>query len=147
MNKTALKKYDDYCNDAGFRASKPRRLVYEIMLKNDKPLTAYEILEKLGAYIKNPKPPTAYRALEFLTHHGFVHRIESLNAYIPCAENHHHDGSQFLICTNCERVDEMHLCSIPPAIQHKAKDMNFTPQSWNCEIKGLCANCAPSHPA
>ena len=48
-----------------------------------KPLTAYEILEKL-----RPKgvsaPTTVYRALDKLVASAKVHRIESLNAFVAC---------------------------------------------------------------
>lgn len=138
----ALKSYDEYCKAHKIRASEPRRLVYEIILRNEKPLTAYEVLEKLGKSLQNPKPPTAYRALESLGEHGFIHRIESLNSYISCGENHQHSGSQFMICDHCGKVEEIHLCSVPESLSTQAKKQKFVTKSWNVELHGLCVSCA-----
>ncbi|MFP4312838.1 MAG: Fur family transcriptional regulator [Alphaproteobacteria bacterium] len=137
-----LKTYEAYCKDKGIRASKPREAVLGIIASAQKPLTAYEILERLGAILKNPKPPTVYRALESLSEHGFIHRIESLNAYIACDENHRHQGSQFLICDGCGQVDEIHLCSVPGGLQKQAAQRKFSTSHWNVELHGLCAHCA-----
>ncbi len=142
MSKTLLKAYDSYCAQNALRASEPRRYVLEIIGKANKPLTAYEILDALGAHIKSPKPPTVYRALDSLSEHGFVHRIESLSAYIACDENHRHQGSQFMICDSCGAVEEIHLCSIPAALTKQAGEKAFDIKYWNVELHGICARCA-----
>ena len=53
-----------YCEAHGYRYTDPRRHVLDILASSQKPMGAYDILEKLGQYIDNPKPPTAYRAIE-----------------------------------------------------------------------------------
>jgi Fur family transcriptional regulator, zinc uptake regulator len=140
MNKI-LEKYDAYCKAEKVRPSEPRRFVLNIIAGSDKPLTAYEILDMLGQYIKSPKPPTVYRALESLGEYGFIHRIESLNAYLACHENHRHNGSQFLICDSCRNVQEIHLCSIPESLQKQALSKDFSVRYWNVELHGLCTAC------
>lgn len=142
MSKKLLKTYEEYCKNHALRSSKPREAVLKIIGTSDKPLTAYEILDALSKVIKNPKPPTVYRALEALSEHGFVHRIESLNAYIACHENHRHNGSQFMICDTCGNVEEIHLCSVPESLQKQAANKNFTTNHWNVELHGQCNNCA-----
>lgn len=141
MSKNIFKAYEAYCKDNGVRTSKPREEVLKIIASSKKPLTAYEILDELAKIIKSPKPPTVYRALEALSEYGFVHRIESLNAYIACHENHRHSGSQFMICDNCGRVEEIHLCSIPESLQKQAAVKNFTTTHWNVELHGKCNKC------
>ncbi len=131
----------EYCADHKHRYTDPRRYVLEIIIRADKPLGAYDILQKLGLYLDNPKPPTAYRAIDFWVEQGFVHRIESLNAYVSCHAGHQHAGSQYLICDQCHTVEEIHLCSIPEKLSAKAKSKKFSPQSWNVEIHGLCSAC------
>ena len=127
--------------EKGVRLTDGRRAVLEIIASAPKPLGAYDVLEKLGAYIDNPKPPIAYRALEFLQENGFIHRIESLNAYITCCANHHHEGSQFMICDKCGDVEEAHLCSVPEALQLKTQSAGFKTRYWNVELHGLCVGC------
>lgn len=141
MSKNLLQSYETYCKDNGVRASKPREEVLKIIAAAAKPLTAYEILDELAKVITSPKPPTVYRALEALSEHSFVHRIESLNAYIACHENHRHSGSQFMICDNCGRVEEIHLCSVPESLQKQAAAKQFNTTHWNVELHGTCKDC------
>lgn len=137
-----LKIAQQYCQQQQQRFTDPRRYVLEILLASSKPLGAYDILQRLGDYLPNPKPPTAYRAIEFWQAHGFVHRIESLNAYIVCRAGHHHKGSQYVICELCNDVQEIHLCSIPSDLARAMQDKGFSAKYWNAEIHGLCQNCA-----
>ena len=140
--KAILKHFHQYCKSEGLRITPPREYVLEIIAGSKKPLTAYEILEALAQKIDSPKPPTAYRALEFLAEHHFIHRIESLNAYVSCGEDHKHSGSQFIICDSCGRVEEVHLCHIPKGLESQANDKGFTLSHWNAELHGLCGKCA-----
>lgn len=131
-----------YCDEHGLRLTEPRRQVYEIIIKADKPIGAYDILDQLKALSGSAKPPTAYRALDFLKDHHFIHRIESLNAYMDCAAGHRHGGAQFMICDGCGQVEEMHLCHLPEKILQKIEADHFTMRYWNLEIHGRCQNCA-----
>lgn len=142
MAHTLLENYDAYCKTNKVRPSEPRRFVLGIIAAAKKPLTAYEILDSLNAHIKSPKPPTVYRALESLSEYGFIHRIESLNAYLACHENHRHNGSQFLICGTCHKVEEIHLCSVPATLQKQAESKAFQVKYWNVELHGICGDCA-----
>ena len=142
MDKAELpKKFEDFCKRGGHRMTAPRVNVLEIIFQAKKPVTAYEILDLLGQKMDNPKPPTAYRAIEFLQKHSLIHRIESLNAYTPCHIGHKHKGSQFMICSDCGGVEETHLCDVPEPFKNAAKNKNFSIESWNLEIHGLCENC------
>lgn len=138
----ALKPAEQFCREHKHRFTDPRRLVLEIVSGADKPMTAYDILEALREHLNNPKPPTAYRALEFWQRHGFLHRIESLNAYVTCHAGHRHDGAQYLICEGCGDVQEIHLCSLPDALAQKAISHNFQHKYWNTEVHGLCGSCS-----
>lgn len=131
----------EYCLQKGFRFTEPRQFVLDIIARSKKPIGAYEVLEKLSKKLKNPKPPTAYRAIEFLSAHGFIHRIESLNAYIICQSDHLHKGSQFMICDQCGTVLETHLCDLPEPLVKKTRDAHFYLTRWNVELHGICQTC------
>ncbi len=138
---TIIKKAETYCEREGARMTDPRRYVLDIVSKTKRAMTAYDILESLGEYLDKPKPPTAYRAIEFWVDAGFLHRIESLNAYILCTAGHTHDGSQFMICDDCGDVTEAHLCHLPDSLDSKAKKDNFNVKRWSVELHGQCARC------
>ncbi len=137
----ALSALESFCKEYGHRFTKPRAVVLEIIQSSDKALGAYEILDLSAMPLSSPKPPTIYRALEFLQEHGFIHRIESLNAYVSCAAGHQHQGSQFMICTSCGRVEEAHLCHPPKDLTKKMGDKGFSLSHWNAELHGLCVDC------
>src|SRR5690606_40848727 len=98
---------------AGHRHERPRDLTrnQDLVLKTlnaaDAPLSAYDILDRLrGEGLRAPLQ--VYRALEKLIEQGLAHRLESVNAFVCCAQAHGHAGSTtgFAICGKCGRVDE-----------------------------------------
>ncbi len=133
-----------HCENEGLRLTEPRRHVLEIIAAHDKPVGAYDILAALAERMDRPKPPTAYRAIEFWIEQGFVHRIESLNAFVPCRSDHRHEGSQFMICDSCGTVIESHLCDLPKPLADKTRAAHFTMSRWNVELHGMCAKCRPA---
>lgn len=147
MIKHATQSLESYCASNGLRLTPPRMSAYRIVQGAKKPVTAYDVLELMGKTLKNPKPPTAYRALDFLVEHGFIHRIESLNAYVLCDVNHHHSGSQFMICDSCGKVEEVHLCSLPKGLQDKVDQEKFFLHHWNLELHGVCRKCGHENKA
>lgn len=144
--KQLIKKVEAFCEDEGIRFTEPRRHVLEIIASSETPLVAYDILAQLGKKLPNPKPPTAYRAIDFLTENGFIHRIESLNAFVICQTDHRHEGSQFLICDDCHKVTEAHLCHLPAPLSEKTKAEGFHMSRWNVELHGTCRDCARHAP-
>lgn len=146
MTKKAEKNFKNYCASNGLRITPPRLSAFKIVHTAKKPITAYDVLERMGKDIKNPKPPTAYRALDFLTQHGFAHRIESLNAYVSCRADHKHLGSKFTICDTCGTVEEVHLCEIPEMLSDELSDQDFCLNYWNIEVHGRCTKCREKSP-
>lgn len=141
MVKAVIKKASHFCEKNKHRLTEPRLAVIKIIASSTKPISAYEILEKLGKVKSNPKPPTVYRAIEFWQEAGFIHRIESLNAYVTCEAGHQHNGSQFMICDHCGMVIEKHLCEIPESLKDSTADDAFVPSRWYFEIHGICKKC------
>jgi len=125
----------------GVRFTEQRKLVYRIISKSRKPITAYEVLAKMEKDVENVKPPQAYRAIDFLIAQGLIHKIESLNSFVSCHAGHHHTGSQFMVCDTCHMVEEVHLCDLPQPLQKKIDHTGFQLTRWNTEIHGVCSDC------
>jgi Fur family transcriptional regulator, zinc uptake regulator len=142
--KSAISRAEDNCASSGVRLTPLRRRVLELVWKSHEPVKAYDILETLQFEKKRAAPPTVYRALEFLQQQGFVHKLESLNAYIGCGAPGHNNTSQFLICHKCGVVAELDDSEIGDLISSKADDLGFTPKQLTIEIKGLCNHCRPA---
>src|ERR1700730_1214168 len=74
------------CASKGLHLTPLRRQILAIVAEAPAPLGAYAIIEELSrAQHKAVAPPTVYRTLEFFLANGFLHKIESRNAYAPCA--------------------------------------------------------------
>ena len=108
-----------------------------------RPLSAYTVLQSL----KNEglKAPTQiYRALGQLAEHGLVHRLESLNAYVPCASASpcKDDLRAFAICDSCGQVDEFIVPSLNKFLGGWMKQNVFSLGSSTIELHGKCAVCS-----
>ena len=136
-----IKKAEKFCLKNNNRITLPRMEVLKIIDSSKCPIKAYEILTILGTTINNPKPPTVYRAIDFWLNNNFIHRIDSLNAYMTCKADHRHEGFQYMICDDCGKVIESHLCQLPKAVINSLKNKKFIPAKWNLEINGSCEDC------
>lgn len=145
MNDEALRKALDtaerLCARRGVRFTAQRRRVLELVCRAGRPVGAYEILEQLreGA---NAAPPTVYRALDFLLEQGLVHKLETLHAFIGCTHPEHPHASQFLICADCGRVNELESKTVAGSLQSIAQAAGFQPERPVVEVLGTCANCS-----
>jgi Fur family zinc uptake transcriptional regulator len=134
------------CSKNGTQLTSLRREVLDLILRAATPLTAYQLLDRLKSTRKSAVPPTIYRALEFLIENRLVHRIERLNAFVPCGEaDHDHADAQFLICHQCGAVTEIEDHNVSAALAQAAAARGFTPDRAIVELDGLCATCALPH--
>ncbi len=118
-----------------------RRRVLSLILEAEAPLTAYQLLDRLRETRKGAVPPTVYRALDFLMEQGLIHKIERLNAFIPCVESGHRHPVQFLICRQCGTVAEIEDHAAAQALEHAAEREGFHAHNTVVEIEGTCAAC------
>ncbi|HEX4293699.1 MAG TPA: Fur family transcriptional regulator [Rhizomicrobium sp.] len=121
-----------------------RRRVLEIVLESHKPVGAYDVLGHLARGGKRPAPPTVYRALDFLRAQGFVHRIDSRNAFVACFAPQTAHRSHFLLCRACGRAAEIENPMLDRALEAAAQAQGFAPEHETVEITGKCAECANS---
>lgn len=134
----ALAAAEARCAETQDRLTAPRRRVLELLLAADAPLKAYDLIAAYGASGEPAKPPTVYRALEFLERLGFAHRIESLNAYVPCRIQGGHVAA-FLICDCCGEAAEFEP-DFGPQLS-AAKAAGYEVRQVTLEARGLCAGC------
>jgi len=144
---TALATALTVCLERGLRLTPLRQRVLELVWQQHMPVGAYDLLDALRSDGRRADPPTVYRALEFLLENGFVHRIESLNAYVGCGEPKHAHSAQFLICGNCNRVAELEDPAISQIISEKADGLGFRISQQTIEVTGLCGECREHAPA
>lgn len=130
------------CERRGIRLTALRKRVLEMVATSDTPVKAYDLLDKLKLEHAGAAPPTVYRALDFLMEQGFVHRIESSNAYLSCPHPAHSHPSQFLICESCGVTMELEDAELDQRLFAQARAQGFKPSRQVVEIRGTCARCS-----
>jgi Fur family zinc uptake transcriptional regulator len=136
----------DHSHDHNLSPSNQK--VLDLLAKSDKPLSAYEILDKLRRFGFR-SPPTVYRALEYLQKHGFIHRLESLNSFVACQhkDDEHEHVSQFALCTSCGSVKELEDKSLVKIAKKLGQDFLAQVNKEVFELSGICHTCAANEQA
>ncbi|MEO8114111.1 MAG: Fur family transcriptional regulator [Phenylobacterium sp.] len=127
------------CEESQERLTPPRRRVLELLLKADAPQKAYDLIAAYGPAGEPAKPPTVYRALDFLERQGFAHRIESMNAYVPCRLDAEGHRAAFLICDCCGAAQEFEPDFAPQLAAANAA--GYAVRAVTLEARGLCPAC------
>lgn len=143
----ALDRADAVCATQGARLTALRREVLELVWRGHEPVGAYVLLDALKRTHPHAAPPTVYRALEFLTAHGLIHRIESLNAYIGCDHPERPHTGQFLLCAKCSAAAEIDDPSVTRALSKTAGGLGFAVLRQTVELSGLCPTCRDAAPS
>ena len=138
------------CQQRGLRLTPIRARVLGLIADGGKPLKAYDLLDQIteanrsdGEGAGAAAPTTVYRALDFLLANGFIHKLESVNAFVAC---HHPSTAQhsvpFLICDRCHSAVELEDEQVVAALDERARALGFVPQAQTLEVHGLCARCS-----
>jgi Fur family zinc uptake transcriptional regulator len=138
------------CHQRGLRLTPIRARVLGLVAEAGKPVKAYDLLEQIRLGNSSDSegagaaaPPTVYRALDFLLANGFIHKLESVNAFVAC---HHPSTAQhsvpFLICDHCHSAVELEDKAVVAALDERARALGFVPQAQTLEVHGLCARCS-----
>ena len=130
------------CSERGLRLTDIRARVLGLVADAGKPIKAYDLLDKVreGEGAGAAAPPTVYRALDFLLANGFIHKLESVNAFVAC---HHPNAAEhsapFLICDGCHKAVELEDEHVVATLDAQARALGFSPQTQTLEVHGLCA--------
>lgn len=129
------------CAERGRRLTPIRRKVLELLLRQDRSLKAYELLEEMRSVHPGAAPPTVYRALDFLVEEGLIHRLDAVNAWSAC---HHAEGEPhdlLVVCTCCGTVAELSDPEINRLLAQRISHTGYVLATHETEIRALCPQC------
>ena len=140
---------EQHCKARGSRLTPKRKKVLFGLVKSDRALSAYELIDVYKAEFGEDMPPmSVYRILEFLREESLVHRLALNKKYVACAHiacEHDHEASQFLICRECSAVKEIMLEDATVIeLKDSIADAGFHLASPKLEINCVCNACAVS---
>jgi Fur family zinc uptake transcriptional regulator len=135
-----IKRAEEYCLQQGVRLTEGRRSILERVASSRHPVKAYDLIAASSGGQK-PMPPLVYRALDFWTAHGFMHRIESLNAYTACTHPGCGHECQIFVCSKCGRVSEICDDKLSRQVHSNALSQGFELEHLRIEASGRCPDC------
>lgn len=124
------------------QASMRQAEILDVLRSQEKPMTAYQVLEELQTGEPDIAPPTVYRALAALTDQGRAHRLESIKAFVPCRCDHTESLPVLSICDDCGSVEEHDGTPLIPTLRSLTEKSAFCPKRHIIEIHGHCRVCA-----
>ncbi len=141
-NNKLLEQAKAVCLKRGARFTPAREQVFLLLCQQEGAIGAYDLLDELKTTDPSAKPATIYRALDFLSKQGFVHKIESINAFVMC---HHFSECnhpvQLFICDQCDNVEEVQSSNLDLALRSMADASGFTISHQIVEAHGTCKAC------
>ena len=117
------------------------QIIFSIIKKSKKTLTAYEILDKFSK-TKKVQPMTIYRSLNNLISRGLIHKSNFNKTYLLCNHPHEKNHNTILaICKKCGISEEL-AAKIDFSQSQRKKVKKFDMQNFDTEIFTNCKQCS-----
>jgi Fe2+ or Zn2+ uptake regulation protein len=125
---------------AGYRVTRPRRAVAELVADHDGHFTAADIVVDARRRRPGIGRATVFRTLDLLAEVGAVERVDlpdGGHAYVGCEPSHHHH----LICTSCGRSTDVADCGMREVAREVERRSGYAVASHRLELFGTCPDC------
>ena len=125
---------------SGYRVTRPRRAVWDVLLSASRHLTVEEITGELGARGEEVDLASVYRALGVFEELGLA-RVSRLGDDAGRWEVAHSDEHFHLVCDRCGAVDH-HVGSLVAQIRdHLEAGHGFETRTVDLVVHGHCERC------
>ena len=125
----------------GFRITRPRMIVMDILNRADVPLTPSGIYQKTLKTGNNIGMVSVYRALDIFLCCNLIRRVhldDGCHGYVVATPGHHHT----IVCRRCRATIEFSGTEdLSVLFMHVEKDTGFTIDDHLLQLFGLCKNC------
>lgn len=124
-----MEEIEEKLSEAGYKITKPRKLILGELFSNKKPVSAQELFKK----IKKVDQVSVYRVLGLLEDLGIVNAetLDKEKVYCLSGSPHHH-----ILCRKCGDVEKFEC-------KHNFSHYkNFTNIHHQMILTGICAECA-----
>ena len=130
----------------GYKATKPRKLVLEVLAGTKKPLSPYDIQAILRTRGKHLNHVTIYRILDLLCRLNLAHRMLSGGGFVKCSLDAGEGCHRFMVCQNCGAIREFADQGLCQGENEFARDLGFHTEHHLSEFSGLCSRCYRKQP-
>ena len=123
----------------GLKVTQPRVALLSVLADAKHPLRAQDIAGALPDGTADTA--TVYRSMNALVAKGIVRRID-LDATAKFFELDRGDDHHHLVCTKCQKIEDVHACEVDEISQRVLSGSSFSHISHhNLEFFGLCNSC------
>lgn len=134
-----------FLKNRGFKITRGRKLIIEIIATQDAPISPLVLLERLHGKNLLLNKTTVYRELEFLVKQNIVKEIqfgERNKRYEIKSKLHHHH----IVCNKCKKVEEIASDTLEKKLDLLEKEIfqikNFQGINHSLEFFGTCNRCS-----
>jgi Fur family ferric uptake transcriptional regulator len=125
----------------GYKLTRQRRAILDIITRNRSPLTPADVHEKAKNRYPGIGLVTVYRTLELFDRLGFICKMHSGNScrsyMMQRSSGHHHH----LLCSICHRAVDFTDCNIRQMKERLVCQTGFKIDSHLVEFVGRCPDC------
>ena len=153
LDKESQKKYyADKISNSGFKVTKPRDIIIEVLYGADNLLTADDVYMEVKHVDQSIGVATVYRTLELLTRLKIVCRIilGSGRSYYMLSRECAKETFIYMICNNCKKIITNNQC-LQSAVKVRLRENAEETILKNCKLQvdnyqilftGLCDDCS-----
>lgn len=125
----------------GYKATKPRQLVLEVLDSVQTPVSPYDIQETLRARGRYLNHVTIYRVLDLLCRLNLAHKVLSSGGFIKCNIDAVAGCHRFMVCQQCGAIQEFADARLCDKENKFAQNLGFHTEHHISEFSGLCSQC------
>ncbi|MDY7019661.1 MAG: Fur family transcriptional regulator [Chloroflexota bacterium] len=125
----------------GYRLTKPRKQVLEILEGTRESLSPYDIQRLLRVQGEHLNHVTIYRILDLFCRLNLAHKVMSTGGFVKCSLGSEEGCHRFMVCHQCGTVREFADKELCQEENEFAQHLGFHTEYHLCESSGLCANC------
>ena len=125
----------------GYKATKPRKLVLEVLEEMEKPISPYDIQGILHARGKYLNHVTIYRILDLLCSLNLAHKMLSSGGFVKCSLDSIEGCHRFMVCQSCGAIQEFADRGLCQDENNFAQNFGFHTEHHLSEFSGLCSQC------
>lgn len=129
----------------GFRMTRDRRIILQVLRESAIPLTAEDVLERVNAIVPEVALSTVYRTLDELVSRGSMQRTLLSNDGHAFFELVRHAHRHYMVCLGCHQMFPIRKCPVEDSVDDAAKDLGFEVTDHSLVLYGYCHCCRRNH--
>ena len=125
----------------GYKGTKPRKLVLDVLEETEKPLSPYDIQGVLRQRGKHLNHVTIYRILDLFCSLNLAHKMLSSGRFVRCSLDAAEGCHRFTVCQDCGAIQEFANEGLCQGENEFARSLGFHTRYHLSEFSGLCSRC------